>query len=81
MVQMIFAIAASDPNNLFWPKQIVRIAGSDSEDHLNHLITGDVVSPGQVTHSIDSIITWHNRIVEHNRIAGHNQINGRAVTQ
>jgi alpha-beta hydrolase superfamily lysophospholipase len=57
------------------PKQIVRIAGSDSEDHLNHLITGDVVSPGQVTHSVDSIITWHNRI------AGHNQINGRAVTQ
>ena len=50
------------------PKQIVRIAGSDSEDHLNHLITGDVVSPGQVTHSVDSIITWHNRIVGHNQI-------------
>ena len=57
------------------PKQIVRIAGSDSEDHLNHLITGDVVSPGQVTHSIDSIINWHNRI------AGHSQIINRPVTQ
>jgi alpha-beta hydrolase superfamily lysophospholipase len=52
------------------PKQIIRIAGSDSEDHLNHLITGDVVSPSQVTRSVDSIITWHNSIAGHNGIFG-----------
>ena len=45
------------------PKQIVRIAGHESEDYLNHLITGDVVSPSQVTRSVDSIINWHNHII------------------
>ena len=43
------------------PKQIVRIDGKDSEDHLNHLITGNAVSPSQVMRAADTVIAWHRR--------------------
>ena len=42
------------------PKEIVRINGNDSEDELNHLITGRVVSPSQVERTADTVINWHN---------------------
>jgi len=42
------------------PKTIVRVAGDDSEDELNHLITGQVVSPSQIQRAVDSVIDWHN---------------------
>ena len=44
------------------PKEIVRIDGNDSEDELNHLITGQVVSPSQVKRAADTVIDWHDRI-------------------
>ena len=44
------------------PKEIMRINGNDSEDELNHLITGQVVSPSQVKRAADTVINWHNRI-------------------
>ena len=44
------------------PKEIVRINGKDSEDELNHLITGRVVSPSQVERAADTVINWHNSI-------------------
>ena len=46
------------------PKEIVRINGNDSEDELNHLITGQVVSPSQVKRAADTVINWHDRISE-----------------
>ena len=44
------------------PKAIVRINGNDSEDELNHLITGQVVSPSQIKHASNTVINWHYRI-------------------
>ena len=44
------------------PKEIVQINGNDSEDELNHLITGQVVSPSQVSRAADAVINWHHRI-------------------
>ena len=44
------------------PKEIMRINGNDSEDELNHLITGQVVSPSQVKRAADTVINWHYRI-------------------
>ncbi len=44
------------------PKSIMRINGDDSEDELNHLITGQVVSPSQVKRAADTVISWHQRI-------------------
>ena len=44
------------------PKEIMRINGNDSEDELNHLITGQVVSPSQVKRATDAVINWHHRI-------------------
>ena len=44
------------------PKEIMRINGNDSEDELNHLITGQVVSPSQVKRAADTVINWHDRI-------------------
>jgi hypothetical protein len=44
------------------PKSIMRINGGDSEDELNHLITGQVVSPSQVKRAADTVISWHQRI-------------------
>ena len=44
------------------PKEIMRINGNDSEDQLNHLITGQVVSPSQVKRAADTVINWHNHI-------------------
>ena len=44
------------------PKEIMRINGNDSEDELNHLITGRVVSPSQVKRAADTVINWHDRI-------------------
>ena len=44
------------------PKEIMRINGKDSEDELNHLITGRVVSPSQVKSAADTVIKWHERI-------------------
>ncbi len=44
------------------PKSIIRINGGDTEDELNHLITGQVVSPSQVERAADTVIRWHNRI-------------------
>ena len=44
------------------PKSIMRINGGDSEDELNHLITGQVVSPSQVKRAADTVIRWHLRI-------------------
>ena len=44
------------------PKEIMRVNGNDSEDELNHLITGQVVSPSQVKRAADTVINWHNRI-------------------
>ena len=43
------------------PKEIMRINGNDSEDELNHLITGQVVSPSQVKRAADAVINWHHR--------------------
>ena len=43
-------------------KEIVRINGKDSEDGLNHLITGQVVSPSQVKRAADTVINWHDRV-------------------
>ena len=45
-------------------KAIMRINGSDSEDELNHLITGQVVSPSQVKRAADTVINWHRRIIK-----------------
>ena len=45
------------------PKQIVRIDGNDNEDYLNHLITGNVVSPNKVSHAVNTILTWHKNLV------------------
>ena len=44
------------------PKEILRVNGNDSEDELNHLITGQVVSPSQVKRAADTVINWHHRI-------------------
>ena len=44
------------------PKKIMRVNGSDSEDELNHLITGQVVSPSQVKRAADTVIRWHKSI-------------------
>ena len=44
------------------PKEIMRINGNDSEDELNHLITGQVLSPSQVKRAVDTVINWHDRI-------------------
>ena len=44
------------------PKAIKRVNGGDSEDELNHLITGRVVSPSQVERAADTVIRWHSRI-------------------
>ncbi len=44
------------------PKSIKRINGGDSEDELNHLITGQVVSPSQVIRAADTVIRWHRLI-------------------
>ena len=44
------------------PKEIMRVNGSDSEDELNHLITGQVVSPSQVKRAADAVINWHYHI-------------------
>ena len=44
------------------PKTIMRINGGDSEDELNHLITGQVVSPSQVKRAAGTVINWHRRI-------------------
>lgn len=44
------------------PKEIRRINGNESEDELNHLITGRVVSPSQVKRAADTIINWHDSI-------------------
>ena len=44
------------------PKEIMRVNGNDSEDELNHLITGQVVSPSQVKRAADAVINWHHRI-------------------
>ena len=44
------------------PKEIMRINGNDSEDELNHLITGQVVSPSQVKRAADAVINWLHRI-------------------
>jgi esterase/lipase len=44
------------------PKEIIRINGNDSEDELNHLITGQVVSPSQVKRAADAVINWHDHI-------------------
>ena len=44
------------------PKEIMRINGNDSEDELNHLITGQVVSPSQVKRAADAVINWHDHI-------------------
>ena len=44
------------------PKEIMRVNGNDSEDELNHLITGQVVSPSQVKRAADTVINWHHRI-------------------
>ena len=38
------------------PKEIMRVNGNDSEDELNHLITGQVVSPSQVKRAADAVI-------------------------
>jgi len=43
-------------------KEIMRVNGKDSEDELNHLITGQVVSPSQVKRAADAVINWHHRI-------------------
>ena len=43
-------------------KTIIRINGGDSEDELNHLITGKVVSPSQVKRAASSVISWHRHI-------------------
>ena len=40
----------------------MRVNGNDSEDELNHLITGRVVSPSQVKRAADAVINWHHRI-------------------
>ena len=44
------------------PKEIVRVNGNDSEDEMNHLITGQVVSPSQIKRAADTVINWHDRI-------------------
>tara|TARA_B100000989_G_scaffold284029_1_gene250457 strand:+ start:3274 stop:4251 length:978 start_codon:yes stop_codon:yes gene_type:complete len=44
------------------PKSIKRINGGDSEDELNHLITGHAVSPSQVIGAADTVIRWHQHI-------------------
>ena len=44
------------------PKEIMRVNGNDSEDELNHLITGQVVSPSQIERAADTVINWHHRI-------------------
>ena len=44
------------------PKEIMRVNGSDSEDELNHLITGQVVSPSRVKRAADAVINWHYHI-------------------
>ena len=44
------------------PKEIRRINGNESEDELNHLITGRVVSPSQVKRAADTISNWHESI-------------------
>ena len=44
------------------PKEIMRVNGNDSEDELNHLITGQVVSPSQVKRAADAVINWLHRI-------------------
>ena len=44
------------------PKEIMRVNGNDSEDELNHLITGQVVSPSQVKRAADAVINWHYHI-------------------
>ena len=44
------------------PKSTIRISGGDSEDELNHLITGQVVSPSQVKRAADTVIRWHKSI-------------------
>ena len=44
------------------PKSIQRIKAGDSEDELNHLITGQVVSPSQVKRAADAVINWHRQI-------------------
>ena len=44
------------------PKSTIRINGGDSEDELNHLITGQVVSPSQVKRAADAVINWHYHI-------------------
>ena len=44
------------------PKAIMRINGNDTEDELNHLITGRVVSPSQIKRASDAVINWHYHI-------------------
>ena len=44
------------------PKEIMRIDGNENEDELNHLITGQVVSPSQVKRAADAVINWHDHI-------------------
>ena len=44
------------------PKSIKRINNGDSEDELNHLITGQVVSPSQVISAAETVIRWHQQI-------------------
>ncbi len=44
------------------PKEIIRINGNDSEDELNHLITGHVVSPSQIKRAADTVMNWHDQI-------------------
>ena len=44
------------------PKLIMRINGKDTEDELNHLITGQVISPSQIKRASDTVINWHNHI-------------------
>ena len=46
------------------PKQIVRIDGKDIEDNMNHIITGNAVSPSRVMHAVDTVITWHRRTTD-----------------
>ena len=44
------------------PKVTMRINGNDIEDELNHLITGQVVSPSQIKRASDEVINWHHGI-------------------
>ena len=44
------------------PKSIFRVSGESNEDQLNHLITGDAISPSQVKLASDVMNAWINSI-------------------